>query len=802
MKDQITVAVAGNPNCGKTTLFNGLTGGKQTVGNWPGVTVEKKEGHFEWNGVKVRLVDLPGIYSLSSHSEDEQIAVDYIRSGEPDIILNIVDAINLERNLYLTTQLAEMNVPMFVVLNRSDLAKKEKLSIDAEKLSAKLGMPVVPCTATQKDSMPPVADAICEVASDGQSKQAAAKITYHNEIEDVLTKWEMPLRDKATAMGVSPRWLAVKLLEGNEWIKKQTAADDIIAESEIDKESAKIESTLHDSPDIIIADTRYGFINGLVKDTVTKKESKHTLTEKIDKVVLNRVLGIPIFLFIMYLLFWVVTTIGSAFIDFFDIAFGALFVDGFGELLTAIGVPQWLKVILADSIGAGIQTVATFIPPIFFMFLMLSILEDSGYMARAAFVMDRFMRMIGLPGKSFVPMLVGFGCSVPAIMGSRTLESKRDRLLTIFMTPFMSCGARLPVYALFAVVFFPNSSGLMVFSIYIIGIVLAILTGLLLKKTVFKGEASHFIMELPVYNPPRVKHILLHTWERLKLFLFRAGKVVVTAVAVLAFLNSLGTDGTFGNEDKETSVLSHAGKAVTPIFAPFGVEEDNWPASVALFTGLFAKEAVVGTLNALYSQTGSGSENSSDETQPEPSASTESTEPVEPEGAVADAGEAEDEEEEEFSLGASMIEALQTIPENLSGIFGRLADPLDMGSIENTEDKEAMGEQLEVEQETFSAMSEHFTKGKWQAFAYLLFVLIYVPCMAALGAIARETGIKFMLAQALYLTALGWIVATLFYQIVVGHSAAVIIVALSVLIALVVGLAIYGRKKTAEDWED
>lgn len=784
-KDYITVAVAGNPNCGKTTLFNALTGGKQTVGNWPGVTVEKKEGHFEWNGIKIHLVDLPGIYSLSSHSEDERVAVDYLRSGEVDIILNIVDAVNLQRNLYLTTQLVEMNLHMLIALNRMDIAKKEMLEIDTEKLSTQLGVPVIPCTAIKKKTVAAVADAIQELAEQRPDQLPLIKVTYDNEIEDVVEKWTPVLANKAASLSVSPRWLAIKLLSGNEWIREQVVDEGIISEDEINRTSSQIEGTLKDSPDVLVADARYGLVNGLVKEVLKKKESAQRITDKIDKVVLNRILGIPIFLLVMYLMFWVVVTIGSAFIDFFDVAFGTIFVDGFGRLLTSIGVPEWLKVVLADGIGAGIQTVSTFIPPIFFMFLMLSILEDSGYMARAAFVMDRFMRMVGLPGKSFVPMLVGFGCSVPAVMASRTLESERDRKLTILMTPFMSCGARLPVYALFAVVFFPHSAGLMVFSIYIAGIVLAILTGLLMKNTLFKGEASYFVMELPIYNPPRIKHIMLHTWERLKLFMFRAGKVVITAVAILSFLNSLGTDGSFGNEDGEKSVLSHIGRGVTPIFEPIGVEEENWPASVALFTGLFAKEAVVGTINALYSQMG---ENEAAE-----------------ENALADNGEGEgaaaEEEEEEFSMLGGLKEAVDTIPANLAEVLGGLSDPIGLGAIDNVEDEEAMSEELEVKAATFGAMSSHFTKGKWQAYAYLLFVLIYVPCVAALGAIAREAGLKFALLQALYLTVLGWITATLFYQIVIGHSALAIIVSLVVLAAMVAGLFIAGKRRGLKSLE-
>jgi ferrous iron transport protein B len=412
------------------------------------------------------------------------------------------------------------------------------------------------------------------------------------------------------------------------------------------------------------------------------------------------------------------------------------------------------------------------------MFFMLSLLEDSGYMARAAFVMDRFMRVIGLPGKSFVPMLVGFGCTVPAIMATRTLESKRDRMLTIFMAPFMSCGARLPVYALFAAAFFPESSGLMVFAIYMTGIGLAILTGLLMKKTLLRGEASHFIMELPVYNPPRLKHIMIHPWNRLKQFVLRASRIIVIMVTVLAFLNSLGTDGSFGNEDNEKSVLSKIGKTITPVFTPMGVEKDNWPASVALFTGLFAKEAVVGTLNSLYSQSEMSSSQDS------------STGKKTGEDGAGTAGE-----NQEFSLSGSLEEAFATIPENLSGVFGSLSDPLGTGIISEAGDQEKVAEEIEVDRGIFESMRRHFTGGQMQVFAYLIFILVYFPCVAAMGAIVRETGLGMALFQSAYLTILAWVVATLFYQIALGHSMLWIAIAAGMLFLLVLSMIIASRNR-------
>ena len=408
---------------------------------------------------------------------------------------------------------------------------------------------------------------------------------------------------------------------------------------------------------------------------------------------------------------------------------GTIFVDGLGNLLASLNLPSWLITFLSAGIGGGIQTVATFIPPIFFMFLSLSILEDSGYMSRAAFVMDRSMRFIGLPGKAFIPMLVGFGCNVPAIMATRTLENNRDRILTILINPFMSCGARLPVYILLASVFFPRSGGLIVFTLYSTGIILAVISGLIFKKTILKGETSTFVMELPPYHIPTFNGIMLHTWQRLKTFLLRAGKVIIIVIIVLSFLNSIGTDGSFGNEDSENSILSKIGKSITPIFKPMGISSNNWPATVGLFTGIFAKEAVVGTLDALYSQL--------DETK---------------------------EAEEEFDFWGGIVESFKAIPEGFKGLGETAADPMGVAVDSDLTDHEAAAEELEVDTQTFSEMSSRFG-GKNNAFAYLLFILIYVPCVAAIAVIYRETNLKWAIFSSLYLTILAWIISTLFYQV-------------------------------------
>jgi ferrous iron transport protein B len=407
----------------------------------------------------------------------------------------------------------------------------------------------------------------------------------------------------------------------------------------------------------------------------------------------------------------------------------------------------------------------------FFMFLMLALLEDSGYMARAAFVMDRFMRRIGLPGKSFVPMMVGFGCTVPAILGTRTLESTKDRFMTIFMAPFMSCGARLPVYALFAAAFFPAYGGLVVFSLYLIGIVLAMVTGLLLKHTIFRGETSHFIMELPPYHSPRTRQTLIQTWSRLKSFIIRAGTVIVLVVMLLSVINSVGTDGSFGNEDTEQSVLSATGRAITPVFQPMGIEQDNWPATVGLFTGLFAKEIIVGTLSSLYTQSATAEAAAAEApTDAEGSAQAESAAPS-------------------VDIGAGVMEALRSIPANLAGVVGALADPLGAGVV--GEDPDTVAEEAGTSSGIFDRMRDRFTP--LAAYAFLLFVLIYTPCLAAVGAAVQEMGAFLGTMLVIYQALLAWVAATLVYQIGSGGSLVFIGTALAILVGMGIGLRLLGR---------
>ncbi|MCE6951846.1 Fe(2+) transporter permease subunit FeoB [Cereibacter sphaeroides] len=720
-----TVALLGNPNCGKTTLFNALTGTRQMVGNWPGVTVEKKVGEFRHAGLAYELVDLPGTYSLGSGhavSTDERIARDYALSGEARLIVNIVDASNAERNLYLTLQIMEMGVPVVVALNMMDIAASHGVEVDLAALSQRLGCPVVPIVAASEKGIDALKAAVARAVEADASP--AQPVQYVPEIEQAVAEL-LPLIEAAGETR-APRWLALEMLEGGDTLLKRIPA---LAERVAPIRHA-LEEALGYEADTAIACGRYDAVAEITSHSIRRTaELGRTVSDRIDRVVLNRLAGIPIFLGVMYLMFMFTINVGSAFIDFFDIAAGTLFVDGAGELLGRIGSPDWLTTLLASGVGGGLQTVATFIPVIACLFLFLSVLEDSGYMARAAFVMDRFMRLIGLPGKSFVPLIVGFGCNVPAVMATRTLENQRDRTMTIAMAPFMSCGARLPVYALFAAAFFPTGGQNLVFLLYLIGVLAAVFTGLVLKNTLLPGATSPFVMELPPYHLPTLKGVLIRTWERLKGFVIRAGRVIVAVVVVLAFLNSWGRDGSFGNEDTNNSMLSEIGRVIVPVFEPMGIREENWPATVGVFTGILAKEAVVGTLNALY--TGIAEEGT-------------------------DAGE------EPFDLMAGLSAAAASVGENLGALAGTLADPIgiDIGDVSSAE---AAAEELAVEAGTFGAMRALFD-GQAGAFAYLLMVLLYVPCSAAIAAIWREAGPGWTGFVTLWTLMMGWGSAVIFYQ--------------------------------------
>ncbi|KNC90182.1 Fe(2+) transporter permease subunit FeoB [Trabulsiella odontotermitis] len=712
---KLTIGLIGNPNSGKTTLFNQLTGARQRVGNWAGVTVERKEGSFSTTDHQVTLVDLPGTYSLTTISSqtslDEQIACHYILSGDADLLVNVVDASNLERNLYLTLQLLELGIPCVVALNMLDIAEKQKIRIDIDALAARLGCPVVPLVSTRGRGIEAL-------------KMAIDRHQGNTELE--LVHYAEPLTREANKLALEMaadmpekqrRWLALQMLEGD--IYSRVYAGD--AAEKLPIALAHLHDSM-DDPALHIADARYQTIAAVcdsVSNTLTAEPSRFTAA--VDKIILNRFLGLPVFLFVMYLMFLLAINIGGALQPLFDVGSVALFIHGIQWIGATLHFPEWLTIFLAQGLGGGINTVLPLVPQIGMMYLFLSFLEDSGYMARAAFVMDRLMQSLGLPGKSFVPLIVGFGCNVPSVMGARTLDAPRERLMTIMMAPFMSCGARLAIFAVFAAAFFGQQGALAVFSLYVLGIVMAILTGLMLKHTIMRGEASPFVMELPVYHVPHLKSLIIQTWQRLKGFVVRAGKVIIVVSIFLSALNSFTLSGKAA-ENINDSALASVSRVITPLFKPIGVHEDNWQATVGLFTGAMAKEVVVGTLNTLYT-----AENIQQE----------AFNPA------------------EFSLfdelGGAVGETWQSLKDTFS--LSVLANPIEASKGDGEMATGAMG-----------VMSSKFGSAA-AAYSYLIFVLLYIPCISVMGAIARESSRGWMGFSIMWGLNIAYSLATLFYQV-------------------------------------
>jgi len=717
-KHTYQIALIGNPNCGKTTLFNRLTGAQQTTGNWPGVTVEQKSGFFELNDEQYHLIDLPGVYSLEDSSHrglDERIASQFLTCQPADIILNVVDATSLERQLFLTAQLLHMGLPVVVVLNRMDLLKERNLHIDIDKLSKQLGCPVIPVSSYYNKGIDQLKQQIPSLLNKRSDLHFDLPEILHNSVHAVRNLQDDPDSDSC--------WKTLQML-----ISPQEAPLELRSFCMAEKE--KLETFYEEDLALISADLYFQFAHDATHASQenTDQFTRNT-TDQIDRWTLHPLFGMPIFLAIMYLVFATSIAIGNAFLDFFDLGAQALFVDGPTALLEALNAPVWLIAFLAQGIGGGIQVVATFIPVIGALFLLLSIMEETGYMQRAALIMDVWMRRLGLSGQAFIPLVVGFGCNIPAVLASRTLPDQRDRIMTVMMTPFMSCSARLTVYVMFATAFFSDNAALIVFSLYLAGIFAAVLTALLLKKTLLPGEAPPLLMELPIYHKPAVINILLNTRNKLKSFILDAGKVIVVVVLILNFFNSLGTDGSFGHENQPTSVLSTVAKTATPIVEPLGITEENWPATVGLFTGLLAKEVVVGSLDALYQQ--------------------EEVEIAETEG---------------YDLFAALGVALNTIPDNLSGLWQGIIDPLGLQSIEDVSDQHAIAEEQGFTPSTLDKMVKYFD-GQIGAYAYLLLILLYFPCVATFGAIKQELGWRWALYSGSWSMFLGYSVAVGFYQI-------------------------------------
>ncbi len=655
-------ALIGNQNCGKTTLFNQLTGSNQHVGNFPGVTVDKKEGFLKRHK-DVSVVDLPGIYSLSPYTAEEIVTRDFLLKEKPDAIINILDATNIERNLYLTLQLAELGIPMILALNLMDEVRSNGDHINIVKMEELLGIHAVPISAVKNEGVNELVEQAIETA---KHKIKPKRLDFcKGEVHKAIHSIAHIIEDKAMKADYPVRFCATKMVEGDEVIAKELQ----VSETELDiihHIVEEMEHNLKSDKDAILADMRYDYIESICQVCVSKhaETKEHQRSVKIDALLTHKYLGIPIFLGIMLLVFWLTFgVIGVTISDWF--AAGIDFViEQTNQFFVTIGLSEVLRSLIIDGVFQGVGSVLSFMPTIVILFFFLSLLEDSGYMARVAFVMDKLLRKIGLSGRSFVPMLIGFGCSVPAVMATRTLPSHRDRKMTILLIPFMSCSAKLPIYALFTAAFFPNHTPLVMISLYVFGMLCAILCGFLLKNTLFKGEPVPFVMELPAYRLPGAKTVLLHMWEKAKDFLVKAFTVIFVATIIIWLLQSFD----FGLnlvEDSGNSILASLGKLFAPIFAPLGF--GNWQATTALVTGLSAKEAVVSTLSVLVGE-----------------------------------GEAA-----------------------LTGFFTPLS-----------------------------------------AFSFLIFTLLYMPCVATLAAIKREFGsMKNALLLMLFQTCVAWIAAFLVYQI-------------------------------------
>jgi ferrous iron transport protein B len=706
MSKKLTIALAGNPNSGKTTVFNNLTGARQHVGNYPGVTVEKKEGTLRYKDYDIDVVDLPGTYSLTAYSIDEIVARNFVVEEKPDVVIDIIDSTNLERNLYLATQFMELGVPLVLAFNMSDEADKLGLMIDRAKLSELLGVPIVFTVATKKLGMDELLDEAVKLV-EGRTKLRRTTIGYGVEIQEELKKIEdILIKDKDLSSKYPSGWLAVKLLENDSEvtrrIKESVYSTEILAQ--VEKSTHHLQGIFADTLEAIIADRRYGFISGACSETVKRTyEVRHTISDRIDKVLVNRILGLPIFLGLMWLVFKFTFKLSEPLMGGVEAAqewLGNLF----GKLLPEASAIQSLVV---DGIIGGVGSVLVFVPIIFLLFLAIAVLEDSGYMARAAFIMDRLMHKIGLHGRSFIPMLLGFGCNLPAIMATRTIEDRKDRFVTILVNPFISCGARLPVYTLFIGAFFSKKiAGNVLFSLYLLGIIVAIIMAKIFRRFLFKGPAAPFVMELPPYRLPTIKGLLIHMWERGVVYLKKAGTIIFAGCILVWFLSNFPWNPQYSKdydtlieqaEDNEELVMqlenekafeklekSYAGrlgKTIAPVFKPLGF--GDWKVSVGLVGGFIAKEIVVGTLGTLHS-----------------------------------VGEQDEESE-------SLRQALQnqTRPDG-----SKMYNPL-------------------------------------VAYSLMVFVLLYIPCVATIAVIKRETNSwRWPAFAAFYTTIVAWIIAFIIYQ--------------------------------------
>ena len=591
----IKIGLAGNPNCGKTTMFNELTGSTQYVGNWPGVTVEKKGGKLKGHK-DIEIVDLPGVYSLSPYTLEEVVTRNFMIDDKPDVVINILDASNIERNLYLTTQILELGVPTVIALNMMDIVEKNGDKIDLNNLSKILGCPIVETSALKGFGIKELVDKAVQVAK--RKEKVSFKIPYSKECNDAIIEIEKLIKNNIKQDEIESRYVAVKLFERDKRIIEQLGLNNDILNT-LEKIIKKCEESLEDDSESIITSDRYELIGDIISKVVKKgSNSDGTTSDKIDKIVTNRFLALPIFAAIMWVVYYIsVSSVGTIITDWTnDTLFGEIIAGNLGSLLESLNVADWLYGLIIDGLVGGIGAVLGFVPQIMILFLFLSILEDCGYMARVAFIMDRIFRKFGLSGKAFIPMLISSGCGVPGIMATRTMENDKDRKMTIMLTTFIPCGAKLPIIALFAGALFGGESWVAP-SVYFLGIIMIILCGIILKQTkLFKGEPAPFVMELPQYHIPSFKNVMFHMWDRAKAFIKKAGTIIFVACGVVWFLSSF--DFNLQMVDTSESILASIGSVFAPLFAPLGF--GNWQSAVACISGFVAKENVVGTFGVLF----------------------------------------------------------------------------------------------------------------------------------------------------------------------------------------------------------
>ncbi|KJR42094.1 iron transporter FeoB [Candidatus Magnetoovum chiemensis] len=710
----VTIAITGNPNSGKSTLINSIAGTRLQVGNWPGVTIDKKEALINYKDKAIKLVDLPGAYSLSPYTQEQLIARDYLINSKPDVVINVIDATNLERSLFFTIQLLELNLPVIIALNMFDEVEKKGYKIDIRTIEQALGVKVIPTVSTKKRGLNELMDAVLNIAENKTKKYLPKQLNYDEDIETAIKEvTAIVVDDFSNIIEDYPiRWLVVKLIEHDRYVLEETNIPlDSIYKSSAVKHLQKAHG---DDLEGIMSDARYAKATGLVREVFEKPGLKKTeVTKQIDAIVLNKVLGLPIFFIAMWLMFKLTFDISTPFVDWIDGATAGPINRWSSEILTSLGVSQWLVSLITDGIIGGVGFVMVFVPVIVAMMFFITFLEGSGYMARAAFVMDRAMHSMGLHGNSFIPMILGFGCNVPAIYATRTLENPQDRILTSLLIPLMSCGARLPVYVLFTGLFFSDHAAMVLWSLYLIGIALAVVMGIFFRKTIFHGNSPMFILELPPYRIPTLSNLMIHTWEKAKHFIVRAGTYILAASIVVWFLFNLP----WGVENKKDSLLGKAGQIIAPVFKPLGF--GTWEASSSLITGIVAKEVVVGTMGEIYAK------EASEQT-------AENTAFIEDLGFIA----------------LSFSEAAKDALSNVVSTFG-------ISSFSTEADEQTTGIMPYV-QRTFTPLS---------AYAFMVFVLLYMPCLVTAFAFKQEFGTwKWFGLAVVYEFTLAWGVAFIIYQ--------------------------------------